>query len=439
MKILLSLGAALITGVVGLLTAGVVAAAYVDWYNVSSFEGASGFLIIGVALIGGAVSFVIGLVVALARSAAGRPFFWWSALATCGASLGLGGAVALVLYLLADFPPTIDGQELRLEVEIRLPAGQTVPSDKSGVDSVFFLGSMVDHTQRASRYGTLKLDQARMENGRWIVPAEVLLFTSRGLRSIDARIGEKRIAGFIVPLPPHPGKADEQWSGWGPHPPPGSPPWPETESSYRFRVQRVPPPPPPETGEDYQARQDAAEQAVFEAIAPDAPISAWLPYTMSWQKEPLRVAAIQRITDRADFSGELGALMLDADRRQAEAALRFVGELPAPDHSLIPPVTVAGHDVIGRMKRVNATSAEQDPSYEGAADVMIRFSAWMTAVRALREKAGGDFIPQLQEMLELSRVRTDSQAMQQDVRRVASYYLQAWAGVEPLPGDPPPK
>jgi hypothetical protein len=438
-KILLSLCTALITGVVGLLTAGVVTSAYVDWYNVSSFEGASGYMIIGLALVGGVVSLVVGLVVALAMAATRRPFFWWSTLATCGAILGLGGAVALVLYLLADFPPTIDGEELRLEVEIRLPTGQTVPSGESGVDSVFFLASMVDHTQRASRYGTLKLDQARMENGRWIVPAEVLLFTSRGLRSIDARIGEKSIAGFIVPLPAHPGKADEQWSGWGPQPPPGSPPWPETESSYRFRVQRIPPPPPPETEEEYQARQDAAEQAVFDAIAPDASISAWLPYTMSWQKEPLRVAAIQRITGRADFAGELGALMLDADMRQAEAALRFVGELPAPDHSLIPPVTAAGQDVIERMKKVNATPEEQDPSYEGAADVMIRFSAWMTAVRALREKAGGDFIPQLQEMLELSRVRTDSRAMQGEVRRVASYYLQAWAGVAPLPGDPPPK
>ena len=29
--------------------------------------------------------------------------------------------------------------------------------------------------------------------------------------------------------------------------------------------------------------------------------------------------------------------------------------------------------------------------------------------------------------------------MQQDVRRVASYYLKTWVGVEPLPGDPPPR
>lgn len=437
-KILLSLLAALIAGVAGLLTAGIVTSAYVDWYHVSSFEGGSGYMVLGLALLGGAGSFLAGLVFALAIAASGRPVFWRASLLSCGAILGLGVAIALVLYLLADFPPTIGGERLRLEVEIRLPASLRTPPVEMGGDPEFILGSVVNHTQRASEYGKLKLDQARMENGRWIVPAEVFLFTSRGLRSIDAKIGERSIAGFVVPLPDHPGREQEQWSGWGPQPPAGSPPWPDTEPSYRFRVQRIPPPPPPETEEEYQARQESAEQATFDAIPPNAPIPVWLPYTSSWQKEQRRTAAIQRITDRKEFVSELGALMLAAEMREAEAALRFVAEIPAPDGSLIPPVTTAGHEIIGRMKTVNATSEEQDPSYEGAADVMIRFSAWMTAARALREKAGGDFIPELREMLELSRVRTDSRAMQHDVRRVASYYLKTWAGVEPLPGDPPP-
>jgi hypothetical protein len=57
----------------------------------------------------------------------------------------------------------------------------------------------------------------------------------------------------------------------------------------------------------------------------------------------------------------------------------------------------------------------------------------------LREKSGGDFIPELKTILELSRVRTDSRGMKFDVCRVASYYLHAWAGVEPLPTDPKPR
>jgi hypothetical protein len=39
----------------------------------------------------------------------------------------------------------------------------------------------------------------------------------------------------------------------------------------------------------------------------------------------------------------------------------------------------------------------------------------------------------------LSRVREDSYVMRVDVRRVASYYMQQWAGLAPLAGDPPPR
>jgi hypothetical protein len=132
-------------------------------------------------------------------------------------------------------------------------------------------------------------------------------------------------------------------------------------------------------------------------------------------------------------------MMLAGDNREAGEAMRLVGELPSPDPALVPAVRAAGRDVIERMKKCNASPVEQDPTFEGAADVSVRFSSWMTAARVLREKAGADFVPELAEILDLSRVRTDSHCMQQDVRRVASYYMKEWAGVEPLPGDPPPR
>ena len=63
------------------------------------------------------------------------------------------------------------------------------------------LGSVVDGTQRASRYGQLKLEEAREVGGRWVVPAEVFLFTSRP-KSREARMGDAVIGAFLVPLPP---------------------------------------------------------------------------------------------------------------------------------------------------------------------------------------------------------------------------------------------
>jgi hypothetical protein len=64
---------------------------------------------------------------------------------------------------------------------------------------------------------------------------------------------------------------------------------------------------------------------------------------------------------------------------------------------------------------------------------------WHITITSLREKSGGDFTPELKTILELSRVKKDSVRMQIDVCRVASYYLHVWAGVEPLPTDPPPR
>ena len=63
----------------------------------------------------------------------------------------------------------------------------------------------------------------------------------------------------------------------------------------------------------------------------------------------------------------------------------------------------------------------------------------MVAARALQGKDGVDLTPELRIILELARVRQDSYVMRQDVVRVASYYLQQWAGLAPLPTDPKPE
>lgn len=436
---LLSLLVALLTGILALFAAGLVAAAYADWYHLPSREGASGFFVLFMALLGGVAGTVLGLIIARVVAAGPAPGFGRAILYAFGTVVSVSGIIALLCYGFADFPPTLEGEELRLEVELRLPMDHKVPPTEVKGARDFELASVVDHTQRAVRYGELKVEQARLEEGRWIVPAEVLLFTSRGDRVIDAHLGESSIAGFVVPLPAHPGKEFELWSEWGPRPPGGSPAWPDSKTSYRFRVQRIPPPPPPPTAEEYEAQKEAAVQAKFDAIPADAPIGAWLEYTSEWMNEKRRKTAISRIIERPQFTQELGALMLDEDPRKAEAALRFVGSIPAPDAGVREVVAAAGRDVIGRIKKFNASSVEQDPSYEGAADASIRFSSWMVAVRALREKAKADFVPELREILELSRVRTDSYVMQQDIRRVSSFYMKEWAGVEPMPGDPPPK
>jgi hypothetical protein len=229
---------ALLTGVLGLVCSGIIAGACVNWYNISSFEGKSGYFVVAMAFLGGAAGFILGLVTARVVAAGADPGFFKALGLSCGIAIGIAGIAALVSWRLADIPPKIDGQYLDLAVEIRLAVGETNPPASVSGTSHLRLGSVVNHTQRKSEMGDLKIAEARFEDGRWIIPGSVYLFTMRGKRSIDAELGGKSVAGFIVPLPARPGKKYEQWSDWEPRPRPGNPPWPDTKSSYRFRVVR---------------------------------------------------------------------------------------------------------------------------------------------------------------------------------------------------------
>ncbi|MFO1498311.1 MAG: hypothetical protein U1G07_07970 [Verrucomicrobiota bacterium] len=296
---------AVLTGVVGLFSAAFVASACVKWFHISSFEGGSGYFVVINALLGGLAALVIGLVASRLIAASAAPAFWKAIGYSWGTVLALSAIAALIARGLADVPPTLDGNQLLLQVEIRLPAGQTNPLSAPSTDSYLTLGSVVRHVQRKSRKGELKPDQARLADGRWIIPGQVEVFTSRGLRSIDAVIGGKSCAGFLVPLPAHPGKQHAEWSRWLPHPRPGDPPWPETKASYRFRVQPIQPPPPPPSADEIDREETAKREAEFAAIPPDAPVQDWLPDTTYGAPDEKRAIAIQHITAQTNHLAEI--------------------------------------------------------------------------------------------------------------------------------------
>lgn len=425
--------------VLGLLGGGFLGNACVRWYRVSSFEGGSGYFVMGLGLLGAVVGLVTGLVTAGVMAPQNGAAF----LKTFGVSVGalaLIAATAIWLcWALADIPPEIEGCPLRLEVELRLPVDVTDSPAKGVGESSLTLSSVMNHRARKSQVGELKPARARLENGRWIVPGAVELFTMRGKRSIGFKLNGKEIMGYLVPLPARPGKKFLEWSDWGPRPPAPQPAWPDTKPSYRFRVQKIGELPAEPTREEALAQTAAQEQANFEAVPADAPITKWFPYLRDGVSPDRRAIAIAKLTAKPTLVAELKGLMLGGKAERAAEAMRLIEQLPNPSRDLLAPVTAAGRDLAKRLRKVNATTAEEDPSDAGAADVAIRFRAWMVAVRTLRERAGGDFTPELKTILELSRVRSDSRCLRADVCRVASFYLKEWTGLEPLPGDPKPR
>jgi len=435
----LSAVVALLSGALGLLAGGLVMNACVRWYRISSFEGGSGYAVIGVALLGGVAGAILGLVTSRMLTGEGMPGFLKGVGVAWGAVLVIAALAAGIAFALADIPPTLDGNELMLEVEIKLPVEVKKSPAKGKGESFLGLASVVNHTQRKSERGELCPTDARLDDGRWVVPGSVHIYTTRGLRSLDIQLNGEEVLGFLVPLPGHPGKEFLTWSEWGPRPPASQPPWPDSKPSYRFRVKPIEPPPPGPTPEEIAAEEAAAEQAKFDAMQPGAPIKAWLPWTRYGVSDEHKAAALTHIVSRGTFIAEMTKLITARNAEAAAEALRLIESLPDVPDTLVPPVTAVGKDIAALIRRVNATTEQEDPGYEKAAEVSQRFSAWMVAVRTLREKCGGDFTPELREILELSRVRSDSRAMRGDVLRVASYYMHEWTGLEPLPTDPPPR
>ncbi|MES2305176.1 MAG: hypothetical protein V4558_06700 [Gemmatimonadota bacterium] len=228
-----------LTAVVALFVTGFVASLAVDWYRISSFEGGAGYFVVFLALGGMIAGFIVGIVTARMVAAGAHPGF----LRAQGFSLLVVGVLALtiggVARLLADVPPTIDGEEVMLVVEARWPADQgESPATVPGL-AYLELGSVnSSHVQRLSRRGALWKEDARLIDGRWTVTGAIPLFTSRGTPSLDIALNDSLRAGFILPFTGSPSKKAMAWSEWLPREGRGGPPR-ATGVNYRYRVQKI--------------------------------------------------------------------------------------------------------------------------------------------------------------------------------------------------------
>src|SRR6266540_3729197 len=230
----LSLVVAMLTTIAGLLASALVAGLAAMWYRVSSFEGGSGYFVVALALLGGVGGFVIGLVASRIVAARPKPGFLKALGVSTGIVVLLLTGTGGVARLLADIPPTIDGEEMLLVTELRWPSGAANPIAAPG-RALVQLGAASGSVVRVSEDGPLFLEDALQVEGRWVVPGAVRVFTSRGSRVLNFWVGETILAGFIVPLPVYPGAAQREWSEWLPRQGEGAGP---DRFSYRFRVVR---------------------------------------------------------------------------------------------------------------------------------------------------------------------------------------------------------
>jgi hypothetical protein len=281
---LASFGIAFLTAIFSLFCAGTVSALAVEWYRISSFEGGSGYFVIGNALLGGIGGFIVGLIAARVVAGWPRGGFLKGLGVACGLVFALCLAVTGLSYFLADISPTIDGEELFMAVEIRWPADQKIagPRDLGGLPSLRISassGSMV----RRSEMGAAFVDDVRQEGGRWILPGVVPIFTRRGGRLLDLSAKDKSIAGFLVPLPRNPGDAEREWSDWMPHARPGAPPLPD-QFTYRFKVIKVSEPIRRETIGAFEIETIASG---FYSMSDDERVAAYAKFRVLYKGQPI--------------------------------------------------------------------------------------------------------------------------------------------------------
>jgi len=407
---------AVLTSLVAAIAASLVAARYIIWYQVPTREGQSAYSVIAIVLFGGLVGFLGGLILSRLAGGAGTAGFLRSLGICSGVMVALAALGAYLAWSLADIPPTIGGQQLDLIVEFRLPKGATQPVVSSEGNQHVFFASMGGPGQpdRASQTGVLEVAKARQENGRWIVPGSVFIFTSRGNRDVSMQLGDGQATGFEVPFPGHPGSEYEQWSDW--QPPFSGPgkPWPDTELSYRFRLQRRKPP---------EAVADESGQR-FAALGPDKPLEEWLAFFTD-QRNTIRDEAIAKAA--AGRQAELARCLRSPEYGVYRPALYCVQMLPSMDPEVFQAMRDFAAQIEEQIRKFNAMSPQEEGYAELGKEIMWkRYEPWANAWPKVRILGMEDGRPAVEAIMRLAAVRkenTDMQSIASGAQRVLDNFL----------------
>ena len=234
----------IITAVAAGAGSGWLAHLCIGWYRISSREGASGCFLVAVAGFGCIAGLAVGVICARIVAAGASAGFFRELGLALGVTAALLGLAALFCWLGADRPPTMGGRELEVAGEVRLPAGQ-VPQPLRDGDIPPYVTITADSGGRHQTGGSLRMADAWLEEGRWIVPGTVALETRDPGKTLGVRLPGQETQFFRLPIPARPDPAVMGWSPWLDEPTFGnlSPVAPDAALAVRYRVRVAAPDP----------------------------------------------------------------------------------------------------------------------------------------------------------------------------------------------------
>jgi catechol 2,3-dioxygenase-like lactoylglutathione lyase family enzyme len=157
--------------------------------------------------------FVIGFIAAKRLPGPGAAAFWQAQGAAILAAAVAGLIVFGLSILVAPREPTIDGETLSLEFEVRMPEGRGAP------DSADFSVLMTSRGKGDDRVrAQLRLDSTYTSDGRLIIPAIADINTTTRQRSLVVNDLEGKYYWFDLPLRAKPRAGDTEWIDWWPAP-----------------------------------------------------------------------------------------------------------------------------------------------------------------------------------------------------------------------------
>lgn len=234
-------------------------------HHVSSFEGGRAYAVVFIwaplgFLVGCVTGFAVGMFVR-ARGFSG--YLIKQAVALLAIAL-IVLAVGGLGYATADHPPLIDGKNLALEIEVRVPAkGRSIEQLQAEDFTVALVVSASDRN-----YADLRWSESREADGFITVRAWSQLRSRNAGREITAGVRDENRQIFNVMLRASPAQVDESWTDWAP---PrerfdGSKPLPEDQYTVRYRVRfsdEYLPTPAPETPDssDLPASEESPTEA----------------------------------------------------------------------------------------------------------------------------------------------------------------------------------
>ncbi len=380
----------LLTGVIAMIYAGLVADLAVPWLGVSNFEGGASYFVVAMAILGLLGGAILGVVTCRLAGRHGPLRGFGAAVLVVGGVITAAGAVA---WTQRDVAPLVGGQRVDLALELRLPPGAVPPDDPGYI-------ILTSGSSRGFGGGVWQPKEARLEDGRWIVPGRVAITTSEADRRLTIAGPVPERSQVAIAVPARPAAHDARFSAWrapDPAPDPAGDDAPGWDLRYRVVVHLPPPPPPPPPPSQAQLRQ-----AAFAALPEDASTATLLGFVNAIWQDDIAGEALRRARLRPDFVAVLVERIRTGEAEVARDAMYLLGSLrPLPDE-IVEAVRARAAEVVRIIEAIDPAAADSRDRIHAEAETLT--TSLIVAAYGLRS-AGVDLRPELRAIAAASRPR----------------------------------